>query len=298
MAWGEKAEKGDKLKSSTWQEIVSEGQSSTSEELQELSNDTPKDLIVFSDGVSTTYSHANIVSAISGQLSAIPSSQRITSADLFFPADSLSKLYPLVLTFAALFFNASVALNSVAGEDVDLELATKGISPTIIVSSKSSIMLLHDRATDKISSFLNRLVHRFQSRALTEGGVMPIASLISSLNDRLRPSMGATPGKLRLIFVADEAGAKQNPINTTTLNDIRVFTGSRIIYALTAPKVAGVISQTGFYDYRVGSKLSDAHFGAPVTCVEILLKDTKDHKTTDDLPLGQVSSYIHPSRFE
>jgi len=245
-------------------------------------------VIAFWDEKITNFSHANIVAAISGQISAIPTSQRFNNSDLFFPGDSLSKIYPLVLTLTALYFNASVALNSVAGEDVDLELATKGISPTIMVTNKSSVLKVHERSTDKMSSFINRTVHRFQSRVLTDSGVMPIASLISSVNDSLRPSIGATPGKLRMVYVADEVGGKQHPINTTILNDLRVFTGARVVYALTAPKVAGAVSQTSFYDYRVGPKLSDAHFGPPVTCVEIMLKDTKDHKTTDERAIGEI----------
>lgn len=288
MSWEEKAEQGDKLKSSTWQKITSEEASSSSKELPQVVNDVPKDLIAFWGESSITYSHANLVAAISGQLSAFPASQRVTNADLFFPADSLSKVYPLVLTFAALYFNASIALNSVAGKNIDLELATKCISPTIIVASKSSILKLHDRSTDNMTSQLSKLVHRFQSRALTETGVMPTASILSSLNESLQPSIGAAPGNLRLIFVADEVGGKQHPINTTILNDIRVFTGARIIYALTAPKVAGAVTQTNLYDYRVGAKLSDAHFGAPGTSVELLLRDTKDHKTTDDRASGEI----------
>lgn len=298
MGWDEKAEKGDKLNVSTWQGIVSnENSPGRSTQVPAIPDVTPKDLVILGGESSVTFTQANLVAAISGQLQAIPTSQRITNSDLFFPADSLSKVYPLVLTFAALYFHTSIALNSVAGDGVDLELATKGISPTIIVASKSSILQMHERSADKMSSWLNKMVHRFQSRALTESGVMPMASTISSLNDSLRPSIGATPGKLRMIFIADEAGGKQHPINTTILNDLRVFSGARIIYALTAPKVAGAVSQTGFYDYRVGSKISDAHFGAPVTSVEIMLKDKKDYKTTDDLPLGEVSNpprtFIH-----
>lgn len=288
MSWEENAEEGDELKSSTWQKIVSDGASSSSKQLPQVANDVPKDLITFWGESSVTFSHANLVAAISGQLSAFPASQRITNADLFFPADPLSKVYPLVLTLAALYFNASIALNSVSGENIDIELATKGISPTIIVASKSSLLKLHERSTDKMSSQLNKLVHRLQSQALTKAGVMPVASMLASLNDSLRPSIGTAPGKLRLIFTADEAGGKQHPINTTILNDLRVFTGARIVYALTAAKAAGAITQTNLYDYRVGSKLSDSHFGAPVTSVEVMLRDTKDHKTTDDLALGEI----------
>lgn len=63
-----------------------------------------------------------------------------------------------------------------------------------------------------------------------------------------------------------------------------------MVYALAAAKVAGAVSQTSFFDYRVDE--DDAgHFGAPVTSVEVFLKDTSSLKTTDDKIEGEVSLY-------
>jgi hypothetical protein len=74
---------------------------------------------------------------------------------------------------------------------------------------------------------------------------------------------------------------------------LRIYTGARIIYALTAAKVAGAVTQTGLYDYRVDNGLEKySHFGAPVTSCEIFFKDTAQHKTTDEISTGEVSLEI------
>jgi DNA polymerase III psi subunit len=107
--------------------------------------------------------------------------------------------------------------------------------------------------------------------------------------DSLRPIIGTTPGKLRLIYVAKQAGVASTPLSAEILSDLRIYTGARIIYALTAAKVAGAVTQTGLYDYRVDGSEKCSHFGAPVTSCEILFKDTSEHKTTDEVSTGEVS---------
>jgi hypothetical protein len=76
-------------------------------------------------------------------------------------------------------------------------------------------------------------------------------------------------------------------LSANVLSDLRIFTRARVVYALTAAKVAGAISQTAFYDYRLPTD-SKTHFGPPLTSVELFLKDTGAHKTTDDKIEGQV----------
>jgi hypothetical protein len=50
---------------------------------------------------------------------------------------------------------------------------------------------------------------------------------------------------------------------------MRIFTGARVLYALTAAKVAGALFQTHAYDYRRDS--GPSHFGPPLSSVEIKL---------------------------
>ncbi|OBT67465.1 hypothetical protein VE03_03062 [Pseudogymnoascus sp. 23342-1-I1] len=286
---------GGAINVSTWQEVVEE-QSSVSSELPPLDKTSSKNVLSFwfpennEPGELVEYTHGNLVSAISAQISAIPTSQKIGPSDLFFPSDSLSSNYTLVLTLAALYYNASLALNSVAGRETDLRNATRGVAPTIIVASAHTLAQVHANTASKLSNVVYNLIHWFQTRTLTENGVMPVASVFSRLNDGLKPAIGTTPGKLRLVFVSERAGGNSPPLSALALNDLRIFTGARVVYALTAPKVAGAVTQTSFYDYRVDPKEPGqySHFGAPVSSVEVFLKDTKHRKVTDEEIQGEV----------
>lgn len=287
---------GGAINVSTWQEIVEE-QSNISSELPPIDKTRPKNVLAFwspengEPGELIEYTHGNLVAAISAQLSAIPTSQKISPSDLFFPADSLSSNYTLVLTLAALYYNASVALNSVAGRDADLFKATRGVSPTIIVTSAHTLAKVHADTASKLSNVVYNVVHWFQTRTLTQKGVMPMASIFTRFNDSLRPAVGTPPGKLRLVFVSEQAAGDSAPLTSLALSDLRIFMGARVIYALTAAKVAGAVTQTAFYDYRVDPNEPGkySHFGAPVSSVEVFLRDTKHRKVTDEEIQGEVS---------
>lgn len=287
---------GGAINVSTWQEIIEDQKSSVAELPPSDPKDQPKDLVAFwiakqgEVGQMVEFTHSNLVSGISAQLSAIPVSHRIGSDDLFLPADSLSTVYPLVMTLAALYYNSSLALNSVAGKKASIEAATQGVSPTIIVASASMLSKAHNDSTRKLTSPIAKAIHWNQTRSLTLEGVMPSRTMLTSLNDSLRTRVGTAPGKLRLLFVSEPAGGDSPPLSATQLSDMRILTGARVVYALTAAKIAGAVAQTSFYDYRIDAKApgKQSHFGPPLSSVEILLKDTKDHKTTNDLAVGEV----------
>lgn len=287
---------GGSVNVSTWQEILEDQKSSVAELPNINPQERPKSLAAFwvskegDLGELVEYSQANMVAAISAQINAIPASQRISSADLFLPADSLSTIYVLVVALAALYNHASLALNSVAGRVSDIKAATQGVSPTIIVASATTISNTHKETSSTLSGPFVRFIHWLQTRTLTQDGVMPLASMLTRFNDSLKPAIGTSPGKLRLILVSEQAGGDLPTLASMDLSDVRIFTNARVIYALTAAKVAGAVAQTGFYDYRVDtSPGKGSHFGAPLSSVEIYLKDTKDHKTTDDVANGEVS---------
>jgi hypothetical protein len=279
---------GGAVNVSTWSEIIQE--STGGRELPATDRKVvPQNVVAFwPSGEMTEYTHANLIAGIAGQLTSMPTTERIKPADLFLPADSLTSIYTLVLTLGALFSNASVALNSVGGKSPDIVYATQGISPTIIVASSSTLAQSHAETTTRMNSSLYRLVHWFQTRSLAQG-VMPHSTVFSRFYDSLRPVVGTTPGKLRLIYVSEQASEASKPLSPETLSDLRIYLGARIIYALTAPQVAGAITQTSPFDYRVDGAEAASHFGPPVTSVEILLRDTKDHPTTDESSAGEVS---------
>lgn len=296
MDWNEVPKgMGGKLNVATWQDIVQDSPADAGKELPPLADQhAAPDLTVFwqtKPGEMEEMVHltaANLTAAIAAQLFAIPQAQRMGPSDLFLPADALTSTYTLALTLVAIYSNASVAFNSSAG-DLDLSLATRGIEPTILVASPQTLLKTHEQATKQISTFIGSKIHCLQTRSLTQLGVMPTASLLTSYNDSLRPAIGRTPGKLRLVYTADRAGTESTPkLSSAVLSDLRIFLGARMIYALTTAKVAGSVAQTQFYDYRVHLDQC-SHFGPPVTSCEILLRDSGDLKTTDEKSQGEVS---------
>ena len=64
----------------------------------------------------------------------------------------------------------------------------------------------------------------------------------------------------------------------------------RAVYALTAAKVAGAVAQTNIYDYRRGDTPSNkhSHFGVPLSCLVLKLRDTPSHKNTDERFAGEI----------
>ncbi|KAI5461336.1 hypothetical protein BGZ63DRAFT_385631 [Mariannaea sp. PMI_226] len=294
MDWNEIPEgTGSSINVATWQDIVRDAPVEAGKELPASDPErSPMDVVTFWQGKPgqveemVRLTQANLVSAISGQLANIPAKQRMNPSDLFLPADSLANVYTLVLTLAALYSNASVALNSVAGQSPDLILATQGVAPTIIVASPQTLLASHAESASKLSSPLAKAAHAISTRSLTQEGILSASNPLSAFAPA-GPAIGTTPGKLRLIFTAERAGTDTPHLSANVLSDLRVFTGARVVYALTAAKVAGAITQTAFYDYRLCED-GNGHFGAPVTSVEMLLKDSDSHKTTDDNTEGKI----------
>ncbi|KND93733.1 hypothetical protein TOPH_01640 [Tolypocladium ophioglossoides CBS 100239] len=267
MDWNEVPEgMGGSVNVATWQDIINDAPASAGTELPpaELGYN-PQDVVTFWQSKPgqleemVRFTQANLVSGIAGQIAAIPTKERLSPSDLFLPADSLANIHTLILTLTALYSNASVAFNSVAGRSPDLVLATQGIAPTVLVASPATLLRTHQESTRKLGSPLARLSHSLSSRNLTQDGVLVTLNALSAFASGARPAIGTTPGKLRLV----------------------------VIYALAAPRVAGAVSQTSFFDYRVDSS-KKAHFGAPLTSVEILLRDKGAHKTTDDVVEGEI----------
>lgn len=182
-----------------------------------------------------------------------------------------------------------MVVTSVAGPDVDLTLATRSIAPTIAAVSAETAAKLHSTTAASVTGGLKKLAHSAETRALTAGR-LPTDTFFSRLNAPTRANIGTTPGKLRLLFVAERAGLNTPPLTSEDLSDIRIYTKARVIYALTAGKVAGAVTQTNLYDYRREATPSakHSHFGVPLSCLEVKLKDTASHKTTDEKSVGEI----------
>ncbi|KAI9802368.1 MAG: hypothetical protein M1833_001874 [Piccolia ochrophora] len=287
-----KANLAEKVTASTWHEVV-EQQNSANTELPARQADDK------ASGITTVwlendedvkevveFSQRNVIAAVAALIHDTHPHHRFNPSDIFLPADSLSSTYPLTLTFAALFSNSSIALNTVAGPGSKLSLAARSISPTVIVASAETMADFHSTITDEPPGFYQRIRQHFHARTLASGSMLDSATVSIG-----HAAENTPPGKLRLIFISERAGTACPPLSSAALSDIRMATGARVVYALTVAKVAGAVAQTNMFDYRRedGPLDGHSHFGAPLSSVEFLLRDTEKHKTTDDgCPEGEI----------
>ncbi|KAK8229051.1 hypothetical protein HDK77DRAFT_283641 [Phyllosticta capitalensis] len=299
--WNEVPEgTGGKVEVSTWHELVQDNIGSASAEVPGHVDQGPAADLFFiwqagvgADGEIIQFTQQNVSAATAALMSALPAGQRFSPSDLFLPADSLTNSYTLCLTLAALFSHASIAINSVAGPGVEMALSLRGVAPTVVSISAETAAKLHHNTTSTITNNVQKFAHYAETRAMTSSGKFPVNSLLTKFNAPTRSSVAATPGKLRLVFIAERSSTDNPPLTSTDLSDLRIYLNSRVIYALTAPRVAGAVAQTNIYDYRreeaEGSrKNKHAHFGAPLNSVEIKLVDKDQWRTTDAKVEGEV----------
>jgi hypothetical protein len=239
----------------------------------------------------------NLVAAVSALIASLPVNQRLNPSDLFLSADSWTNTYALCWTLAALFSHASVAINSVAGPGVQLKLAMRNVAPTVVVASAETAENLHAETKVGVTGGRKAIAHLAQTSAL-DAGRMPAETLFTRINAPHRAAIDNTPGKLRLLLISERAGAETPPLSSHDLSDLRIFTGARVIYALTAAKVAGAVAQSNVFDYRRagGSRNKHSHFGAPLSSLEVKVVDTPAHKTTDESAKGEVCVLLSLSR--
>ena len=220
-----------------------------------------------------SYTIQNLIAGIAGLNATVVRDQKLGPSDTLLPTSSLTEPYTLCWVLAAVFANASIALNSVAGEKVDLALATVGCAPTIVVAAPPTIK---NYLFDVIKSGLGpgSVARYFQGKSL-ESGVMPAK----------RPLVKLTSlSKLRLLLIGQPV-SQRTRLTSSELHELRLVLGARIGYALTAPSVAGAVSQTNIQDYR---DKGDAIFvGPPVGSVEVHMIG-EEESMASNTPLGKV----------
>ncbi|KMP03734.1 hypothetical protein CIRG_03426 [Coccidioides immitis RMSCC 2394] len=284
-------ELGSQIKVAVWQDLVKDSGNSATSELPASDPNvaTPSITTLWfpptGPGSFVEYTAANLISAVGALGSSLPRNELLRDSDLFLSIDSLSHTYSLCWTLAALYANASVALNSVAGEVVDLALATAGISPTVLVASSHTISDYHAQRMGPSMDPITNIGRYFQSRSL-DSGVMPTRNWLWNLSSAA-PTAGLSLDKLRLLFISHRAdGNKQNRLTSDQLTDLRIFTGARVVYALTAQNVAGAVCQTLPYDYRTDT--GPSHFGPPTNSVEIKLIGCQENGTDERATEGEI----------
>ncbi|KAJ5494949.1 hypothetical protein N7539_000065 [Penicillium diatomitis] len=274
-----------------WHELVEEGKDIAGFEVPEYDPAIP------APGLSTVwafesetgefinFTQENLVAAIGALGSALPRNQRVNASDLVLSIDSLSRSYPLCQIFNALYSNASIALNSVAGENVDFALATKGVSPTVIIASSRTMSEYHDRVMAPRAGFITSLGRWLQARTL-DAGNMPSNSFLNQLT-HIAPTAELSLGKLRLLCISHRVDADPaTRLTTEQMTDLRIYMNARVVYALTGPGIAGAITQTNVFDYRNLGGWS--HFGAPLSSTEITLIGVAEDGNSDDNPQGEI----------
>jgi acyl-CoA synthetase (AMP-forming)/AMP-acid ligase II len=280
-----------KLKVAVWHELVADSTGPV-ELPTNAEGKTPTDVTIVWQSTDpavkpeiVNFTQENLVSAIAALISAVPLRQRLSPADLVLTADSFTHSYALCQTLAALFMHSSIVINSVAVPGVDLALAQRGAAPTVIIASAETMATLHRKETAGVTSLAQNFGRYTQTQTMSAGR-MPTDGLLFKL---LAPSSTKhTPGKLRLIFVSERLGGGSPPITSTMLSDLRLFTRSRIIYALTASKVAGAVSQSNVFDYRRDDGIAHSHFGIPLSSVEVKLTNRTDSEVATNEPRGEL----------
>ncbi|KMQ47373.1 hypothetical protein A7C99_1145 [Trichophyton rubrum] len=292
MDWNEVPEgAGSKIEVSTWHELVNEKEGSVGPEVPEwdVKSPTPSltTLCPSKKGLGSfvEYTSENIISGVAALGSSLPRNEQLKSSDLVLSIDSLAHSYTLCFVLAALYSNASIAFNSVAGEIVDFALATTGVSPTIIIASSHTMSDYHAQYMGPQLNPLVKLGRFFQTRAL-ESGRMPSSNILSALGGSGPVSEQALKN-LRLILVSHRAeGDRNNQLTSDQLTDFRIMTGVRLAYALTTGKVAGAVCQTNPYDYR--GQRGFSHFGPPLNSVEVKLVDYDEKSGNEKAIEGKI----------
>ncbi|KAF2455592.1 hypothetical protein BDY21DRAFT_289228 [Lineolata rhizophorae] len=291
---------GGKIDVVVWHELSREQNGSSAELPADDSKQTPGGIVAVwqvapgAQSEIVEFSQANLTAAIASHLSVLPRPHRLTPSDLFLSAESLTHTYALTLTLAALFSHATVALTSVAGAGVPLAASSVSVAPTVIVASAETAASMHEEEREKLSaSTVRRVAHTAQTRVLA-GGAMPSPDGMWARVGGGKTGLGTEPGKLRLLYVSERAGmgGHKPPMTAQELSDLRVFTGARVVYALTAAKVTGAAAQTTLFDYRNEGKdkagKPHVHFGVPPSSLELKVVDARGVQTTDDKAEGEV----------
>ncbi|KAL9089174.1 MAG: hypothetical protein Q9159_002645 [Coniocarpon cinnabarinum] len=293
MDWNED---DDKVHSEAWHDIVKQSSGATQDSLPGIKDVEARGITTVwmnegsTSGEMVTFTQQNMVAAAAAQISALPIRHRLTHEDLFLPADNMTQAHILTQTLAALYSGTSLALNSVAGPDVDLASAAMGVSPTVMAVSAKSVVKLHEATRSTITGSVQKYALNTQKQAL-HSGYMPPSKIASGVIQPTRTTLGKIPNKLRLLYIYEKANGGLARLSSDTMSELRAFTGARVIYGLTAPKIAGTITQTQFYDYRKarGDSGAQSHVGAPVSCLEVKLLDNNTHKNMEgENPIGEL----------
>ncbi|KAL2891077.1 long-chain-fatty-acid--CoA ligase [Ceratocystis lukuohia] len=274
------------VKATTWKDIVS---TTEAPQLTVDTNAVPGDVAFFwSTEEMSSFTQKNVVSAIAAQLASIPSSEALGPKDTFVPADVLTDNFTFIMTMTAMFSNANISINSVAGKEANLSVATQCAPATVVVVSPEQLLLYHKDGMSSICGIVTKWIHGYRQRKLENFGVFPSTTgFMADMEVSNAPPLGTEDTQVRAIYVAEKTGNKP-VISSKMLSDLRALTGARVVHALTSAVAAGSIAQSLWYDYRVHEGQT-AHFGPPSPSIELILKDKGEYFTKDYKIEGEIT---------
>ncbi|EXJ91788.1 hypothetical protein A1O3_00338 [Capronia epimyces CBS 606.96] len=278
MEWSANAPSG--LSVASWHELVQKNHRSTNSEVLPLDLDSQVPPVsIFYPAANggydlVKYTSGNLISGTAGLQATLLRAYKLSPSDTVHATTSLTDSYTLCWILAALYSNASVSLNSVAGDNVDLIQATALSRPTVVIASPSTVQAYLEHPTTKLPSGLSKYVSKrtLQAGNLPAKSAGTLASSLASLRVLLIPQSTNLPAKTRL--------------SSSTLHTLRSHLQSRIGYALTTPLVAGAITQTNILDYR--DKGARVCLGAPLSSVEVHVSGDEEIMDTHT-PQGKIT---------
>jgi len=240
--------------------------------------------------VAVPYTHKNIISAVSSQVTALPPREQFRPGDIFVPANTLADQFTRILTYALMVSGSTIALNAVTPPSGKLESSCALVKPTIIIVSADELSSVHRFGMAAQVELFHTFVHWFQMRKLVPGGRVPAQGFFARFNDYDRPNLGPN---LRLIYAIENPSEATKPLSLAMLNNLRAIMFSKIIYAFTYPAAAaGAITQQNIHDYRPseeGAGKLDTHFGSPLSCLEIKTVDAGKFKVdSEEGSMGEI----------
>lgn len=272
------------FKITSWQELIDNNRRSTNSEVLPLDKDSqvpPVSIFTPTPGGTydlIKYTSENLISAIAAIQATLPRTYKLSASDTVLPTTSLTDSYTLSWAFAALYYHSTLSLNSVAGDQIKLDVAVSIAKPTVLIASPQAVTsYLSDPRTIQPSG-----ISKFNDTRNLQAGNLPTKKrTIPNL-----PSLSA----LRVLLIPQAYTSNARPSSTLTsadLHALRLLLGARIGYALTTPLVAGAVAQTNILDYRDKGR-DVVCYGAPLSSVEINLEGEEDVVGTST-PKGKLS---------
>ncbi|KIW92542.1 uncharacterized protein Z519_06389 [Cladophialophora bantiana CBS 173.52] len=284
MDWSEGSPEGFAV--SSWEQLVEKNQRSSNSEVLPLDKDSQVPPVsIFCPTVNggfdlVKYSSENLISGTAALLATLPRAQKLSPTDSLLPTTPLTDSYTLCWIFATLYANATLSLNSVSGDNIDLTHAASQTSPTVVLASPATVQAYLSHPNTTLPGGLSKYV---TTRTLQQGNLptkqATAADALSHLRVLLIPQASTAPASTRL--------------SSSTLHSIRTHLKCRIGYALTSPSVAGAIAQTNIFDYRdKGPKVCCV--GAPLSSVEVNLTG-EEHVMGSRTPRGATVTIKGPA---